>query len=313
MIELTHLHPHPVFLRREAIALGYDDRQLRSSMRAGHIVRIRQGAYTTADVWAGADQVERHRLQCHAVLGTHGDGIVLSHTSAAVMHGISVWNSDLSQVHVTRLDGSATRVCTDIRYHRGRVPDHHITALEPGGLVTVPARAAVEHASIANIESGVVAVDSFLHSYEQTDLAAIQEAHQARRGWPGNRRLQITLRLARVGAESVGESRLRFLCWEFHLPEPELQVPVYDPNDGLIGISDFAWRAHQVLGEFDGKVKYGRFLRPGEEPADAVFREKRREDLMRERSGFSMIRFIWADLHSRQRTAARLRHKLGLA
>lgn len=313
MIELTRLHPHRVFLRREALALGYDDRQLLSARRGGQFTRVRHGAYTSTDHWNSADEFERHRMKCHAVLGTHGDGVVLSHTSAAVMHGLSVWDADLRKVHVTRLDGATTRVCHDVRYHRAQIPEQEVFALQGGGFATSPARSSVEHASVTGIESGLVTLDSFLHKYKQRDLAEIEAVQSSRRNHAGNQRLQITLRLARPGAESVGETRLRFLCWEFHLPEPELQVPVHDETGALVGLSDFAWQAYGVLGEFDGRVKYERFLRAGESPADALFREKRREDLMREHSNCSMIRFIWADLDTRQRTAARLRHKLGLA
>ena len=63
----------------------------------------------------------------------------------------------------------------------------------------------------------------------------------------------------------------------------------------MIGTSDFCWEEQRLLGEFDGKIKYGRLLRPGDEPGEAVFREKRREDEMRGES-FGMTRWIWADL-----------------
>ncbi len=36
------------------------------------------------------------------------------------------------------------------------------------------------------------------------------------------------------------------------------------------------------MGEFDGRIKYGRLLRPGQEAGDAVFEEKRREDAIRD-------------------------------
>ena len=65
-----------------------------------------------------------------------------------------------------------------------------------------------------------------------------------------------------------------------------------------------------MLGEFDGKVKYGRYLRPDESPGDAVFREKQREDAIREATGWSMIRLVWADLHQPRATGARIRAKL---
>lgn len=42
----------------------------------------------------------------------------------------------------------------------------------------------------------------------------------------------------------------------------------------------------------DGKVKYGRYLRPGQTPGDAVFAEKRREDALRD-YGLEVVRWVW--------------------
>ena len=82
---------------------------------------------------------------------------------------------------------------------------------------------------------------------------------------------------ADAGAESVGESRSRVLLARARLPPPVLQWEVPDPRT-RIGRTDFAWPELRTVGEFDGRVKYGRLLRPGQEPGDVVFAEKRRED-----------------------------------
>ena len=73
-----------------------------------------------------------------------------------------------------------------------------------------------------------------------------------------------------------------------------------------VGITDMAWPGHGLLGEFDGKMKYGRLLRPDESAGDAVFREKRREDALREATGFIVVRIVWADLYDGYRTAQRI-------
>jgi hypothetical protein len=79
------------------------------------------------------------------------------------------------------------------------------------------------------------------------------------------------------------------------LPLPDLQVEVRRPDGVLVGRSDFGWRRQRVLGEFDGRVEYGRLLRPGQAPGDAVFAEKRREDALR-RAEWGVVRWVWADL-----------------
>ncbi len=131
------------------------------------------------------------------------------------------------------------------------------------------------------------------------------------RGDPTGRtpaKLQITVRLARHGAQSIGESLGRHLMWTQHLPEPQLQFKVYDEVGNLIGITDFAWPEFGLLGEFDGKIKYGRLLKDGETASDVVVREKEREDRIREVTRWLMIRYVWRDLYRpRRRRLARER------
>lgn len=310
MRELVGLHGHPVFLRRDAIAHGYDDKALYAAQRDRQIARVRHGAYTCAQAWAAADEVERHRLRSFAVLEVHGPGVALSHTSAVVMHGLPVWGADLTHVHITRFDNGTTRRCHDLKYHCGELPQSDLTTIPGGHNATQVARAVVEHASIASVEAGMTTLDAYLQGLP---VDPVNEVRGRLAGWPGMRRVRVTLGLARKGAESVGESRLRYLCWEFHIPEPALQVPIHDATSKLVGTCDFEWREHRLLGEFDGKVKYSKFLRPNETPSDAVFREKKREDRIREASGFSVIRFTWSDLCERENTARRLRRALGLS
>jgi hypothetical protein len=149
-------------------------------------------------------------------------------------------------------------------------------------------------------------LDSLLHLHKcsHEDLLA---AYCLMQSWPGMRAACIAVRLADRRAESVGESRTRYLCYVHNLPAPQLQYDVFDDAGRLIGTTDFAWPELGLLGEFDGKVKYERLLREGETPADAVFREKRREDRLCERLGWRMVRITWADLYSPAATAARIR------
>ncbi|MCW2782541.1 MAG: hypothetical protein JWR35_2990 [Marmoricola sp.] len=79
---------------------------------------------------------------------------------------------------------------------------------------------------------------------------------------------------------------------------------------GLVGVTDMAWPERKLLGEFDGKIKYGRLLKPGQEPGDVVFAEKRREDRLREITGWQMVRLVWSDLEDAAYTASRIRRML---
>ena len=90
------------------------------------------------------------------------------------------------------------------------------------------------------------------------------------------------------------------------LPDPELQVKVHDANGTPLGRSDYGWLRGRLLGEFDGKIKYGRLLKPGESAGDAVFREKLREDALRD-NGSRVVRWVWAELAQPNEVIQRIR------
>lgn len=296
-----------VFLRREVIALGLEDRDLRRQLRRGAWVRVRHGAYTFADLWAAADPAERHRMRTRAAVRVLGERVVVSHQSACLLHRMALWAADLDLVHVTRTDGGAGRWEGDVRHHEGLLLDQDVRTV--GGVaVTHPARAALEAASLMSVEQGLVVVDSGLHQglFDGADLTAQQLLMQS---WPASQHLQLVARLGDGRSESPGESRTRYLCWAHGLPAPELQYEVWSAGV-LVGVCDFAWPAHGLLGEFDGKEKYSKHLRPGESPADAVFREKKREDALRHATGWRVVRLTWHDLMHPDRTVAMLRAAL---
>lgn len=293
------------FTRLQALEFGYDDKAIRRAIRCRRWTRVRRGAYTFTDLWADGDEVAQHLLRAYAVERRLAGRVALSHVSAALHHGMDVWNADLSKVHVTRLDGGAGRTEAGVVHHEGLCLDSDVIETE-GYLVMRAARAALETATMSTAEASVVVLDSGLHRQLFTD-SELDEAYAPMRHWPATLHLEFAVRFADGRAESVGESRARHLCFAHGIPAPELQFPVYGARGVLIGTTDMAWQDHQLLGEFDGRIKYGRLLRPGEEPGDAVFREKRREDALREATGFRVVRIVWADLFDGRATAQRIK------
>ena len=100
------------------------------------------------------------------------------------------------------------------------------------------------------------------------------------------------------------------MFWTHHLPAPELQFKVFDREGVLLGVSDWGWPDHRLLGEFDGRVKYGPLLKPGQSASDAVFDEKRREDKLREATSYAMFRLDWSDYGRPDATARRIEQLL---
>jgi len=161
--------------------------------------------------------------------------------------------------------------------------------------------------TVADTEHSLVVVEGLIHSGATTiDLLADRYAENMEH-WPNSLATDLVLGLADGRTESVGETRSRYLFWSQHLPMPEPQYEVRTAAGHLLGTTDFAWPAYKLFAEFDGRVKYQRYLREGETVIDAVLREKRREQAILEETGWRMIRLVWADLYRPQATATRIR------
>jgi hypothetical protein len=292
------------FTRANARDLGYHDKAVAQMMRMRIWHRIRRGYYTYADIWKGLTPEGRHLARAHAVLDSLGDNVVLSGVSGLLEHGVAPWDVPLDRVHVTRLDGSAGRTEGDVVHHEGFCLDSDIVILRDRPVLAA-ARCAIEACSRTSPESALVSFDSLLHlgKCSHDDLAS---QFRTMSSWPFTRRLTIPVLMADEKAESPGESRGRWLFWTAGLPAPLLQFEVRDSSGELIGICDWGWPDHGLLGEFDGRSKYGRLLRPGQAPGEVVFAEKRREDRLREVTGCAMIRLVWDDYSRPQATIRRI-------
>ena len=301
------LHPNGLFLRREALDFSYRDEDLLAARRAGVIHRVRHGAYVPAETWNGLDEIGRFRLRGQAVCLTHDNRIALSHASAAAEHGLRLWEVDLSHVHVVRLDGACGRRQRDVIYHEDSWSPDDLYAKDEL-LLLGPEQSALGAAALTSVEGGLCIVDSLL-DLDLGSAESIWHEYQRRIYWPHHGKLQITLRLMREGSQSIGETRSRKLFFNQHIPEPQLQYEVYDGSE-LVGITDFAWPEYRTFGEFDGHIKYGRLLKPGQKLEEVLVREKNRENRLREVTGWVMIRIVWANLYRPQVTAERVRRML---
>lgn len=281
------------FTRAMAREMGYDDKSVTRMVRAGVWTRFRRGYYSFTDLWSALDQSEQYLVRCRAVLHSLGAHVALSHQSGALAHGLELWEPDLAHVHVTRLDGAQGRIEGDVVHHEGQWSDTEV--VEVDGLRTLlPVRCVLEYGTRVDSEHALVAMDSLLHARaaDESDLGRQFEKMHA---WPGAQHLHIPVRMADGRSESVGESRGRWIFWTLGLPAPDLQVPIYDAGGILRGTCDWGWLGLGLLGEFDGVVKYGRLLKPGQQVGEVVFAEKQREDELRELTGCRMIRLTWQD------------------
>jgi hypothetical protein len=283
-------------LRRDLLADGLTDAELRGLRRRGVLDVLRPGSYLHGP--EPDDAAARHLLEIRAALPALGADTVISHTSAAAVHGLPLWAVRLDRVHATRNRGSGARRSGVVQLHAAVLLPDEVTVA--GGLpVTSVARTIADLGRMLPFEAALVPADGALFRRLVTpDALADAVERGAHRPRNGDARRVVAFADAR--SESPGETRSRVAIRRAGLPAPALQYR----TSGFR--CDFGWEEHGTVAEFDGRIKYGRCLRPGQDPGDAVFEEKVREDALRDR-GLQVVRWIWAELGSFDAPAGRLR------
>ena len=279
-----------VIFRRRALADGFTDSEIRHARDSGRLVRIAAGAYVSDEHFAALDAPALHRARIAAALQSRPPGVVVSHTSAALLHGMDLGDLPLERVHLTRNHASGGGRTTGVHVHATPLDASDVVTL--GGLaVTSPARTVVDTARISTFDQAVVIGDSALHRRLVSLDEILDEVGRA-----GPRKGIATARRAASfldgRSESPGESLSRIRIRQHDLPSPKLQHVLHDGTGVFLGRVDFFWREFGVVGEFDGMGKYGV---DGGQAAVAVHREKLREDAIRD-AGYEVVRWTWRDL-----------------
>lgn len=261
---------------------------------------MRHGAYA---VEAATNALDRHRALVAGTWPLLGEEAVLGNATAAVWHGLPVWDSLLSVVHVVRPVGGHGRVGPNLHAHFA--PLSAAEKVQMDGLrLTSLERTAVDLARALSYDRAVAVLDSALHLGALPGELA--RAVLASRRQHGVGTAREALAFADGRSESVGESISRVRIAQLGLPAPELQFAIHDHNGIWLARSDFAWPGCGVIGEFDGRVKY---RGAPDEVAAVVMAEKAREQAIRD-AGWSVVRWNWHDLADPSALGRRLRGAL---
>ena len=292
------MEPRPL-LTRDLTRSGWSATELARLDRTGELVHLRRGAWLTS---APVDDAARHRQLVKATLALTADGVV-SHGSAAAVHRLPTFGP-LPQVHLTRPDGRGKR--------RGYV-HLHAAPLDPSEVVVVDgvavtglARTVVDLARSLPFAEAVATGDAALRI--GLSPADLQDALDRARRHPGVGAARRVAAFLDGRSETVGESFSRVLLHRLGLAPTTLQLEVFD-GDRLVGRSDFGWEDRRTLGEFDGRVKYGRVLRPDQRLEDVLWGEKQREDALRD-LGWQMARWTWWHLEHERVLEQRIQRAL---
>lgn len=294
-----------LILTADALAEGYDYRAIGRELATKRWHHIRRGAYVPMEQWQQASATQRHLLLARAVQMQAKSPLPITHTTGCAALDIDLFRPDLRCVQVTHLVSGRSRVEYDVSHHDGPL-DLADCVRANGLLVGPPARVVAGAMLVAGSEQAIVLGDSAL----RTGHVTVDDLEALALEWmrvPQSRSLRWAIPRLDGRAASVGESLGRVEMRRRFLPKPELQFEIRD--SGFVAYTDFGWRESRVVGEFDGKGKYLRDLRPSDDPGEVVFREKVREDRIRA-LGWTVVRFTWADLFTFDPIAAQISRAL---
>jgi len=301
------MKPPEIYLSREAQRLG-TDRELRRRAERGELKRLLPGAYVSSDEWLSMSEREQYITKVQAAARISSPDSQFSHDSAAALWGLPVLGRWPSRVHqlTERSTGGTSRVSI-ARHGLGVDP---APQLIDGVVVTSLTRTLIDLAASRQFAAGVVTVDAGLRTPEPGDTRhsldvptpsrdEMLSALEALMPYPCAARAKKVIRFSSPLSGSVAESLARVQFHALGIPAPELQVPFYD-EEGLIGAVDFYWPELDLIGEVDGRVKYGanRRYRLDVSAESVLWEEKEREDRLR-RVVASLMRLDWKKITNR--------------
>lgn len=286
-------------LQRRGLSPG----EVRRLVRVGEISPIRRGAYRSGPRSEEADARRRHRELIEATVPLCGSDLVVSHMSAAVIHGLPIWPSDLDRVQFTRDGAGHGNSRRLVRVHGLPLAADEIVVVD-GIVATSLARTVLDLACQLPMDRAVAVGDAALRlGVRPADFDPLLDRAGRRHGIGAARR---AIAFLDARSETVGESRSRVVFHLNGIPAPEPQFYIYGPDGRFVARTDFGWAELRTVGEFDGLVKYQRKLRPGHDPEQELFKEKRREDAVRDLR-FQVVRWLTSDIDRPLDLLARLR------
>ncbi|MDJ0336491.1 hypothetical protein QMG83_14785 [Salinibacterium sp. G-O1] len=273
-----------------------------AAVRRGELVKVGRGTYAPPVDSILPEQertLQRYLVRMHAAQVVQPTPPIFSHRSAAMAWGLPAVEPLPPLLHVA--SGAAAGGRSTKQFTRHGTDPGEVSVID-GLHVTSLQRTVIDVARTASFREAVCVADAALSGARDAAGAVtrnplskaelFEELVSAGRG-RGVAQARAVVDFADGASGSPGESCSRVGMHLLHLPPPILQQPFFDRH-GLIGYTDFWWKHHRLMGEFDGASKYTNpvYLR-GRSPARALADEKKREDRLRA-SGRGMSRWGWA-------------------
>ena len=279
---------HGVLSWSQASSTGVTKSDARRLVRNGEWGRPYTGVYSVRTLTPPSGSESHLRTAAMAAqLALGPNAFVGGETAARLwgMQGLPLW--DRRTIHMVIPAIGAQRHHHRITLHSWPTSPEEVTTLH-GIRLTDPGRTLRDTLLRVDRETAICLMDSVLNQglVRNDDIEELELANRGRRGCVNVRRWW---RLADGRAESPLETRVRLICVDGGMPPTDLQRRFLDGRGRTIGIADFWWEEHQLIGEADG-------LGPHSLP-QALLRDRERQNaLQRWHPGVRIARFTWQDL-----------------
>jgi len=255
----------------ELLGLGLARRDVGALVRRGRLLRPAGQVFVPAVLRevAGRDPRRRHLLSAAVALAVRGRpaDLVVSHASAALIHGLPVLGPPPAIVELTGPPGFRGRTGRGVRLHAAELPGRFVCRVF-GVPVSTPARTCADLAREHGVPAGLVAADQAL----ATGRCGAVELADAVRHFRGTPDAEATSRVGEIAdgrPTSVLRSLSRAVLLDSDLPEPLFQSA--DPP------ADFLWPREHVAGRTDESDTSDEDLRA---------------------AGYDVVRWGWAELRA---------------
>jgi hypothetical protein len=234
-----------LFSLSQAAELGYTDKRLAGAVRRGEFRRVRRSVYAIGG--ARPASVEPAIAAALAV----GRAVVVSHASAAAVHGLWCAPPRASPVELTVVGPGRDATLPGVNVHRRRQLPPADVEIRYGVQVTTPARTLVDLASrlapsrlAKALDEGVLA-----RHWSVPDVARCVARTDA--NFPGRRRLSALL--AERDADALPDSGLELRVFRILAPLRPFCVHHVVTVAGATYVLDMAWPELRVAVEIDGR------------------------------------------------------------
>ena len=279
---------------RTGLLIVDTEQGLRQKVGRGELVRVASGIYADGlDLSGRGEEVHELRVRAHAHRCAH----VVSHVSAAVLHGLPVPGADLSEVHFSRRGHGGNDLVGDRRLHASCPPEEWVTEAECIRITNV-ARTLIDVGRTQPHLAAVAAIDAALHR-GLTDPADLVAAFEAELRWTGSPFARKALQHADGRSESPGETWARLALEGLHTGH-ELQFDVYDEAGQFVARGDGGFPEFGLVWEYDGQGKYEELRRAGVTKEQVLAKQARRQGRLVD-LGWKVVRADRDDLPGSER------------